>query len=670
MSTPFADLNDFIELKRVNGLALSPDGTRLIATASQLNEKRTKWVNALWSIPTAPDAHPHRLTRGKEGDSLLGFSAAGDVFFASKRESGDDTQPQLHVLPAAGGESHAVAERHGGFSNLRADRVGKRIFVLSDAVVGAADAEAESEVIKARRESKVSGILHEGFPVRAWDHDLAPTRPQLFAADASGLGAEKLEFTQLTSFARDERVSSFDIDDSGSVIVASVTKPLRGIGAHTVLVTIDGASGEARELLAADDFNYYGATVSADGSKVLAWKSGHQNDQRSLTQRLVVVDIASGAETLLGGDFDDFPGEAEFSRDGQWVVATVDRQGAGAVVAFPVAGGDPSLLSDERLHFGSLNVHPNWPEGEDSAIFALADSIDRPAHPVALGATGMTSALPSPVEQPQVPGTLEEVFTEAADGTPLRAWLCLPEGASTAAPAPLAMFIHGGPWGSWNSWTWRWNPWTATARGYAVLLPDPAISTGYGQAMIDRGWSHLGGAPFDDLMRLCDAAIARDDIDETRQAALGGSYGGYMANWVAGHTGDRFKCIVTHASLYDNRSFRATTDAGDHWRSHLSDAHNELASPDAYVGKITAPMLVIHGDKDYRVPIGQGLQLWSDLLHAQQAARGENRNKFLYFPDENHWILSPGNSKLWYETVLAFLDHHVKGEEFVRPEHV
>ena len=188
--------------------------------------------------------------------------------------------------------------------------------------------------------------------------------------------------------------------------------------------------------------------------------------------------------------------------------------------------------------------------------------------------------------------------------------------------------------------------------------------------MIDRGWSHLGGAPFDDLLRLCDAAVARNDIDETKQAALGGSYGGYMANWVAGHTGDRFKCIVTHASLYDNRSFRATTDAGDHWRSHLSDAHNELASPDAHVERIVAPMLVIHGDKDYRVPIGQGLQLWSDLLHAQQAERGDNRNKFLYFPDENHWILSPGNSKLWYETVLAFLDHHVLGAEFARPEHV
>lgn len=670
MTNPFADLNQFIDMPRVNGLALSPDGSKLVATIAKLNEKRTKWVNALWSIPLDAAGHPHRLTRGEEGDSLLGFSAAGDIFFASKRDSGDDAKPQLHRLPAGGGEASVVAERHGGFSNLLADRAGKRVHVISDAVVGATDAEEESEIIKARREQKVSGILHEGFPVRSWDHDIAPTRPQMFVADAAGLDDDSLEFAQLTRFPRDEELESFSMDDSGDVIVAGVGRLVRGITGQSVLVRIDRRTGEPTEIKADEEFDYYGPTVSPDGSCVVASKSRKQNDQTPLAQRLVSIDIATGAETLLGGDFDEFPGEVAFSRDGQWVVSAVDHEGSGAVVAYPITGGAPSRLSDERLHFSGVQVHPEWPEGASSSIYALADAVDRPATPVVLSASGMTTRLPSPVAEVDVHGRLEEVFTTAEDGTELRSWLCLPEVASEEAPAPLAMFLHGGPWGSWNAWTWRWNPWTAVARGYAVLLPDPAISTGYGQKMIDRGWSHLGGAPFDDLLRLCDAAVARNDIDETKQAALGGSYGGYMANWVAGHTGDRFKCIVTHASLYDNRSFRATTDAGDHWRSHLSDAHNELASPDAHVERIVAPMLVIHGDKDYRVPIGQGLQLWSDLLHAQQAERGDNRNKFLYFPDENHWILSPGNSKLWYETVLAFLDHHVLGAEFARPEHV
>src|SRR5699024_479256 len=136
----------------------------------------------------------------------------------------------------------------------------------------------------------------------------------------------------------------------------------------------------------------------------------------------------------------------------------------------------------------------------------------------------------------------------AADGTEVRAWLRLPEGEG---PHPLVVFAHGGPWGSWNAWTYRWNPGPFVAAGYAVLLPDPAISTGYGQSMIDRGQHELGGAPFTDIMALTDAVVARDDIDAERTAFAGGSYGGYMANWVAGHTGDRFRCIVTHASLWD-----------------------------------------------------------------------------------------------------------------------
>lgn len=670
MSTPFADLNDFISLKRANGLALSPSGDELVATIAQLNEKRTKWVNALWRIPLDTDGHPVRLTRGDEGDSLLGFSARGDVFFASKRDSSEDAHPQLHMLPAVGGEPVVIAERHGGFSSVTADRAGKRIVMISDAVVGATDDHAESAVIKARREQKVSGILHEGFPVRSWDHDIAPTRPQIFVADAAGLDDERLEFRQLSRFARDERVQDLDVDDSGDVLVASVTLPLRGIAAQSVLVRVDLATGETSTLAEDDRYDYHGAVVSPDGRRVLAWKTSKQNDDRPLTQRLAIIDIATRAETLLGGEFDEFPNDAVFSRDGEWVIATVDQRGAGAVMAYPADGGEPRQLSDERLHFSALQVHPEWPAGESSAIYALADSVSSAAAPVRLDSHGQTTLLPSPLPEIELPGRLEEVTTTAKDGTEIRAWLCVPHDATETDPVPLAMFIHGGPWGSWNGWTWRWNPWTAVARGYAVLLPDPAISTGYGQSMIDRGWRHLGDAPFDDILRLCDEAVARADIDSDRQAALGGSYGGYMANWVAGHTGDRFKCIVTHASLYDNRSFRATTDAGDHWRSHLTDAHNQLASPDQFVGDITAPMLVIHGDKDYRVPIGQGLQLWSDLLYAQQAPRGENRNKFLYFPDENHWILSPGNSKLWYETVLAFLDHHVLGKEFVRPDHV
>jgi dipeptidyl aminopeptidase/acylaminoacyl peptidase len=198
------------------------------------------------------------------------------------------------------------------------------------------------------------------------------------------------------------------------------------------------------------------------------------------------------------------------------------------------------------------------------------------------------------------------------------------------------------------------------ARGYAVLLPDPALSTGYGLDMVRRGWGAWGVSPYDDLMRVTDAALERDDIDATRTAAMGGSFGGYMANWIAGHT-DRFRAIVTHAGLWNLDQFGPTTDVSYYWRREMTPEMASANDPSAHADAITSPMLVIHGDKDYRVPIGEALRLWWDLSsRVSDAATSPHR--FLYFPDENHWILTPQHSAVWYRTVLAFLGVHVLGE--------
>jgi dipeptidyl aminopeptidase/acylaminoacyl peptidase len=170
-------------------------------------------------------------------------------------------------------------------------------------------------------------------------------------------------------------------------------------------------------------------------------------------------------------------------------------------------------------------------------------------------------------------------------------------------------------------------------------------------------------------MAITDATVARPDIDQTRTAAMGGSYGGYMANWIAGHT-DRFQAIVSHAGLWALDQMFGTTDLPSYWRRLFGDP---LANPERYVansphrhlGAITTPMLVIHGDKDYRVPVGEALRLWAELNTRPGGAAGM---KFLYFPDENHWILNPGNAVVWYEAVLAFLATHLLGEPWHRPD--
>lgn len=226
------------------------------------------------------------------------------------------------------------------------------------------------------------------------------------------------------------------------------------------------------------------------------------------------------------------------------------------------------------------------------------------------------------------------------------------------------MWIHGGPLSSWNAWSWRWCPWLLVAQGYAVLLPDPALSTGYGQDFIQRGWGAWGAAPFTDLMTITDVVEQREDIDATKTAAMGGSFGGYMANWVAGHT-DRFDAIVTHASLWALDQFGPTTDGSNYWERELSPEMMQANSPHNSVAEIRTPMLVIHGDHDYRVPIGEGLRLWYELLSASGLPAGEggaSPHQFLYFPDENHWVLTPQHAKIWYQVVLNFLGEKLRGE--------
>ncbi len=342
-----------------------------------------------------------------------------------------------------------------------------------------------------------------------------------------------------------------------------------------------------------------------------------------------------------------------------------DDHGATSVFRLDLATDEVTLLAGD----GSYADLCPTPDGQ--TLYALCARIDRPPFVARLdprAADQTAIEIPSPVVEAELPrrGVAERVVTTADDGVEIGAWLVRPASASAKSPAPLVTFVHGGPLGSWSGWHWRWNPHILVERGYAVLMPDPAFSTGYGQQMIDRGWGAWHQRPYSDVMSVIDAVVARPDIDDQRTALMGGSFGGYMANWVAGHT-DRFRAIVTHASLWDLRGFHGVTDFGPWMEQEFGDPYVDAGryveqSPAASIDAIKTPMLVTHGELDHRVPIGEALRLWTDLWrHGVEA-------KFLYFPDENHWILKPANSRLWYGTVLAFLDQHVLGREWIRPD--
>jgi dipeptidyl aminopeptidase/acylaminoacyl peptidase len=421
----------------------------------------------------------------------------------------------------------------------------------------------------------------------------------------------------------------------------------------------------------ADDpeFEFGGPVISPDGTQVAFWRELRTTPTTPPDSRLVVVPITGGEPREVAPGWDRWPNGAAWSPDGSALIVTADDEGRCPVFRVELADG-PADATVTRLT-GDDGAYSDVVVSPDGAhVYALRSAVDAPPAPVRLDATAAAqqpALLRGPAEPPALPGTLTEVHATAVDGSPLRAWLVLPEGTSETSPAPLLLWVHGGPLGSWNAWQWRWNPWLLAASGYAVLLPDPALSTGYGLDFIARGWGEWGDAPFTDLMAVTDAAVARPDIDADRTAAMGGSFGGYMANWIAGHT-DRFRAIVTHASLWALDQFGPTTDAAFYWLREMTAEMAARNTPHTSADAISTPMLVIHGDKDYRVPIGEALRLWWDLVSRHEGDPAELPHKFLYYPDENHWILTPQNAAVWYETVTAFLDHHVLGKDWETPD--
>jgi dipeptidyl aminopeptidase/acylaminoacyl peptidase len=354
---------------------------------------------------------------------------------------------------------------------------------------------------------------------------------------------------------------------------------------------------------------------------------------------------------------DLFPTEWTWSCDGRTLFVAGDQHGRAPVVALdPATGKIVRRLADDAA-YSALSPSP-----DDAYLYALRSAPDAAPAPVRLRTDADSQApefLPNPAAVGELPGVMHEVSTDV-DGTPVRAWLSLPPGPG---PHPLMLWIHGGPFLSSNSWSWRWNQWVAVARGYAVLQPDPALSTGYGAEFIARAWPHRAARVWADLEALLDDVVRRPDIDADRVACLGGSFGGFMTNWIAGHT-NRFGAIVTHAGLWALDQQHTTTD-GAAWKSGLfgtpADHPDWYAqnSPHHFVDDIRTPMLVVHGNRDYRVPISEALRLWWDLVSRFHGEPDELPHRFLQLTGENHWVLSPANAQLWYDTVLAFCDRHL-----------
>lgn len=656
-----------IAIPRVVAVAASPCGSWLAAAVQRLDRDGAKYVSDLWKIPLDAQGHggtPMQLTRGDCRDGAPCFRHDGALAFLSNRKPNEheadedaDKRMQVWLLPKDGGEPVQITDEPLGVDAFRCAKHAPRLALLTAVLPGVAH-EKQRETQAERGKKGPSATRYTKQLVRYWDHWLSDERKgphtHLVICDEAGTRRD------LTPDAvRELGVEpGFDLSADGTRAVCTWTTVgsdrIEDVALRVFELGADlGAEPAAPRLLGSEArVALETPRFSPDGSRIAAVRSARV-ERLAPIPRLAVFDVRSGARTDVGRGWDACAQLHDWTPDGRALIAGADARGRSAVyradlasdaVEAIVADGsftEVSCLDAARI----VGLRSRIAQAPEVFIAALAPAAESTL-PARLAAVAL----------PEV--SIEEFEVRSTDGTPIHSFLVKPAGAR--GRLPLVMFIHGGPIGAFgDGWHWRWNPLLLVARGYAVVMPNPRGSTGYGEPFIQGIWNNTWGAQcYADLMAVADACCARPDIDATRTAAMGGSFGGYMTNWIGGQT-DRFKCLITHASVYWMQAFTGTTDHPPFWFYELGATPDTPAaefdrhSPHAYARRWKSPVLIIHGEKDYRCPVSESLMLFEALQE-----RGV-KSELMLFPDENHWILKPRNIVAWYDAVGEFLDRHL-----------
>ena len=650
--TDFSDPEALLRLPRLASVAALPGG-RVLAAIQEADEHGAKTPSALWELDPAGTEPARRLTRSEKGESGPRPGPDGTVLFTSSRPDPDgasfENRPGIWRLPASG-EPELVAAAPGGLELLAV--AGDGAMLAATSVLPGGTLEDDEERRTARKDAKRTTIWHTGMPIRQWDHEIGDQERHLLRVSPDG------ELADLTPGVGTVALTSAsaDLSPDARTVATSWTRRVTGGETRSDLVLLDVASGERATLLAADDeVQFSSPSFSPDGARLAYVRSTLSSPTETSLSRLEIRTL-SGGDTVTVELGDLTVSDLEWA-DPTTLLVAGDLHSSGAVLVVDARTGSSRTLAADGV-FSSLSA------AEDGTVLALRSDVGTPPRPVRITADGTAWELPAPGGVGALPGTLEWVSTDV-DGIEVGGWLCVPASANASAPAPVMLWIHGGPHGSYNAWSWRWCPWFAVEAGYAVLMPDPAMSTGYGDAGLNRGWPRRPDIVFRECETLLDAVLERAELDGTRTAMLGASFGGFMANWIAGHT-DRFDAIVSHAGLWALPQQHRTTDAAA-WKMRVHGHEDEdpdwyrAFSPHHEIDAITTPMLVTHGNRDYRVPVSEALRLWWDLVSAWEGEPEEMPHRFLQLTSENHWVLTPSNAVVWNRAVLAFCDQHVLG---------
>jgi dipeptidyl aminopeptidase/acylaminoacyl peptidase len=652
---PFT-VDDLWSLKRVGAPSVSPDGRTVAYTVSTWSAEENKSNADVWLVPMA-GGEPRRLTTHKASDSSPAWSPDGRrIAFVSKRDG--DAEPQLYVMPVDGGEPERVSDMPLGVSDPLWLPDGKRIAFVSHVIAGAESLEETRKALEIREKDPVKAHVSENRLYRYWDRWLTDDQyPHIFLLDLETRKPTDLLPGSKRYFGLRDGGGSFDVSPDGGSIAfeaQAAEPPYRSLNTDVYLVPTAG--GELRDLTAANLADDGGPVFSPDGTRI-AYGLQRRSDEWPDYTRLAVLELASGRTTVLTEAFDDSVGAWHWTRDGAGLVFEGEQRARTNLYRIDAAGGTPR----ELRHGGSVSGNAVAADGQ--VVFRWS-ALDRPPELGAVSLDGggfraLTTTNDALLGELAL-GEAEEIVFEGAAGDRVQMFLLRPPGFDASRKYPLLQLVHGGPEGSFgDEFHFRWNAQAFAAPGYLVAMVNFHGSTGFGHAFVESIMGAHGDKPFADVMKATDLLIARGNVDPGRMAAAGGSYGGYLVNWIAGHT-DRFQALVSHAGVYDLLG-QWSSDAT--WgRQHkyggfpyTALAHVERESPNRFAAGFRTPMLILHGERDFRVPYAQGLELYGVLTAKGVPAR------LVVYPDENHWVLKGLNAKHWYGEVLGFLARYLKG---------
>jgi dipeptidyl aminopeptidase/acylaminoacyl peptidase len=655
---PRFDAAAMMKLKRIADPQLSPDGRWVAYQATDVDLDGGTRNTDLWVVSGNPAsaAAPRRLTDHAAADTRPRWSPDGRrIAFVSAREGGS----QVHVVDAAGGPARKVtslATEAGGV--LWIDNA--TLLVTSD-VYPACPATAGGPLDEPCQQKRLdaagkpsSAKVYDRLLFRHWDTWDDDRRTHLLAVPLDGGPAR-----DLTPGDRD--VPPFSVGgpddyavspDGSEVAFARVDDAVEATSTNAELYVVPTRGGAAVKISTSG--GYDGTPRYSPDGTMIAFRSQERGGFEADRWRLMVYDRRTKAIREVPAGFDRHVESMAWSPDSRTLFFAAGDDARQRIFSVPVAGGAPVTVRGDAT-FDDLQPTP-----DGRALVATKQSSLHPAEVVRVSVDGAgVQPLTRANEAVLAPYGLlpgESVSYTGAVDTPVQAWLFKPAGFDPRKKYPLLVLIHGGPQGVWgDAWSFRWNYQVFANAGYVVFAPNPRGSVGWGQQFVDDITQDWEGKVYEDLMKGVDWAEALPYVEKGRTSAAGASYGGYMVNWIAGHT-DRFRALVSHDGIFDLRSMYTSTEelwfvdwefGGRPWER---PEFYLRASPSRFVSRFRTPTLVIHGEKDHRVPIEQGISMFTALQLQGVPSR------LLVFPDENHWVLKPANSVRWYQEVLGWLD--------------